>query len=455
MSFVKEPSISNLADFLRRNNVMIPNYQRPYKWTSKNVFELLMDIDKAIATHEALPEGSDYRYRIGNIILHEHSSDEKGNKEVVYDIVDGQQRTLTLLIICLYLREESKEFEISESFSNMKFTNSTTIKNINENYKTVKACFSGKDSNYRDKFLKAFTDILEVVVLTVEELSEAFQLFDCQNTRGKPLDPPDLLKAYHLREMKNDEYEMRHAVEKWESHDTQKVNELFCRYLYPIYNWSRKNKTSYFATKDIDIYKGISEDSNYTYAKRLSRAAPYFQIPESFTAGKNFFEMVHYYLDMKSDIEKEIANNKEFIDLKKILTYSKKDGVEGYDFSGVGFSYAKNLFYCALMCYYDRFHNFDPYSIKKLFYWSMMIRVNMQNLGYNTINNYAIGDDESAYTNHEAVFHKITNARTHFEISAMTVEIANSSKKWEKLLNALRNMNGLPIQVETEEAKND
>ena len=48
---------------------------------------------------------------------------------------------------------------------------------------------------------KAIRDILEVVVLTVTELTEAFQLFDSQNTRGKALYPHDLLKAYHLREI--------------------------------------------------------------------------------------------------------------------------------------------------------------------------------------------------------------------------------------------------------------
>jgi hypothetical protein len=37
------------------------------------------------------------------------------------------------------------------------------------------------------------------IVTYIEQ--EAFQFFDSQNTRGKSLEPHDLLKSYHLREM--------------------------------------------------------------------------------------------------------------------------------------------------------------------------------------------------------------------------------------------------------------
>ena len=64
-----------------------------------------------------------------------------------------------------------------------------------------------------------------MVVIQVGKESEAFQLFDSQNTRGRALDPHDLLKAYHLREMQNDKYEMEYAVTKWEAKDGAKIRE--------------------------------------------------------------------------------------------------------------------------------------------------------------------------------------------------------------------------------------
>lgn len=35
-------------DKLLKANLVIPNYQRPYKWTDKNIIELLLDIQKSI-----------------------------------------------------------------------------------------------------------------------------------------------------------------------------------------------------------------------------------------------------------------------------------------------------------------------------------------------------------------------------------------------------------------------
>ena len=195
-----------------------------------------------------------------------------------------------------------------------------------------------------------------MVVICVKRTQEAFQLFDSQNTRGKELDPHDLLKAYHLREMRDDRYEMEHAVIKWEAKDTQQIRELFDLYLFPIWNWSRCIKSRPFTAREIDTYKGIGENSTYTYARRVGKSMPYFQITEPFIAGNDFFEMVDHYILLLQDVKNEIMTNKSFNNIKKIL-------IEKHD--SVGFGYSVNLFYCVLLCYYDRFHNFDEMVVKK------------------------------------------------------------------------------------------
>ena len=96
--------------------------------------------------------------------------------------------------------------------------------------------------------------------------------------------PHDLLKAYHLREI-HDKYEMQNAVVKWESKQPKAIRELFDLYLFPIWNWAKRRKCGNFRTADIDIYKGIGEDSLYTYARRANKAMPYFLITEPFIAG--------------------------------------------------------------------------------------------------------------------------------------------------------------------------
>ena len=418
-------------------NLNIPAYQRPYKWTIRNIEELLGDVNNAISDAQKYRSG--FKYRIGTIILH-----RTGNgKKKIFDIVDGQQRVISLALLKLFLDDSC-----NCSILNRRFTNKISQSNIHINYGFIREWFSLKKDNVAEMFLDAFEDILEVVVIQVEKVSEAFQLFDSQNTRGKALDPHDLLKAYHLREMKEYPYEMEHAVTKWEEKDSSDIRELFDLFLFPIWNWSRGNKSRPFTAKEIDTYKGISENSLYSYAKRAGKAMPYFQITEPFIAGNDFFQLVEHYLNLRADIEKEIKKNPDFAEIRELM--------EGKSHSySAGFRYARNLFYCALLMYYDKFHNFDVMAVKKLFTWSFMLRVDMENLGFDSINKYAIGEDNSRYTNKLAVFPKMSLARVHTEISNLQVRVLREPDdaahvKWRGLYTKLKKINGLTEEEDGE-----
>lgn len=403
---------------LLRMNLVIPNYQRPYKWTERNITDLLLDIQKSIEDHKRYP-GS-FNYRVGTIILHKDKDQ--------YEIVDGQQRVLSFVLLKLCLNSE-----FSCSLLNQNFTNKDTQKNLYENYKTIREWLLSLSDQIKSEINQALADILEVVVITVSEISEAFQLFDSQNSRGKALYPHDLLKAYHLREI-HDKYDMQNAVVKWESKRPKKIRELFDLYLFPIWNWSKRRKSGDFSATNIDIYKGIGRDSTYTYARRANNAMPYFLITEPFIAGVDFFAMVEHYMQMLQNIKEEIDSNKDFGQIKKIL--------EDKSFAA-GMTYARNLFYCALFCYYDRFHNFDIMAVKKLFVWAMMVRVDMQSLGFDTINRYAIGlGDNDKYSNALPVISMITTARKHTDISSMRLNIwaKENNKKWSGLAEMLKNI---------------
>lgn len=403
-------------------NLCIPPYQRPYKWDIQNINDLLTDIKTAIANYRKY--GDYFKYRIGTIILHE----DKGK----YNIVDGQQRIISLILLSLCLN-----ISIKQGLIDTRFNSKISQFNIKNNYNHIKDHISLLDKNDFDAFVTAFDNLLEVVVISVLDISEAFQMFDSQNTRGKALDPHDLLKAYHLREMKAYPYEMEHAVNKWEDNRTSDIKALFDLYLYPIWNWSKRYKTKEFTAKEIGTYKGISEESEYTYAKRAGKAMPYFQITEPFVAGNDFFQMVEHYLLMSGDLKREINNNSKFNEINEIL--NKRE-------SSTGFSYARNLFYCALFCYYDKFHNLDELAIKKLFIWSFMIRIDMEKLGFDSINKYAIGDADSDYTNVIPMFSKIFTSRLHSEISSIQIKIEKKDKpndyKWEWLLKELLKISG-------------
>ena len=183
---------------------------------------MLWDINNAIQQSLAF---SDYKYRIGTIIL--HKSDQ------ILDVVDGQQRLISLTLISKYLDDE-----FDNAILQTKFYDKSTQKHIHDNYIHIREWFSLRDNETKESFKKALSNVLEMVVIQVGKESEAFQLFDSQNTRGRALDPHDLLKAFHLREMQNDKYEMEYAVTKWEAKDVAQIRELFSAYLFPIYKLS-------------------------------------------------------------------------------------------------------------------------------------------------------------------------------------------------------------------------
>ena len=187
-------------------SLRLPTYQRPYKWSVKSARTLLDDL---LAASERGGE-----YRIGSVILHENVS------EGTLDIVDGQQRIVTLAIIALALGmpEERKAAEVLE------FGASDTVSpvRIRENFRAIAERLRSVSEEER-KRLRGLIRSRDrraarsdgdaratVVVICVKELSAAFRLFDSQNSRGKKVSPPALLKC--LPPARNERREEEGAV---------------------------------------------------------------------------------------------------------------------------------------------------------------------------------------------------------------------------------------------------
>ena len=425
MAKARDSAAAESLDGLLGMRLAIPNYQRPYKWAKKNVAELLEDISHAIEQGGRLPA---FKYRIGTVILHWDASKN------VYDVVDGQQRIVTLLLIRRFLAGEKAPGLLGR----MNLANRETQANLAANYAFIRDWFRLRPQD-KGAVLQAYSDILEAVVITVEEASEAFQLFDSQNSRGRELDPHDLLKAYHLREMKGHLFEMQRAVTKWEAASPSDIKELFGKYLFPIIRWSGRDRSTPFTAQEIDAFKGVPSASEYAYAVRAGKAMPTFQITEPFLAGGDFFAMADHYLAMLAYLRGAIQEDAvRFSALDTILEDREMA-------KSVGFKYAKTLFECALLSYYDRFRNLEERAVKKLFTWAFMLRADMENLGFDSVNRYAIGK-EGPYTNTYPMFSIISRARVHTDISNLTVHVirepdAARSKKWEPLYRSLQEMN--------------
>lgn len=87
----------------------IPDYQRPYKWDIQNIDELLLDITNAI--RDADRYKTEFKYRIGTIILHKR-------EDGIYDVVDGQQRIISLVLLKQCIEPEFNCTILEKDFTN-------------------------------------------------------------------------------------------------------------------------------------------------------------------------------------------------------------------------------------------------------------------------------------------------------------------------------------------------
>lgn len=88
----------------------IPEYQRPYVWGDEQISAFLEDVSKAMETD------SNKEYFLGCMIWNTRQERASRNIEYVYqDILDGQQRFITLFLLHGVIRDISIEVKLQEN----------------------------------------------------------------------------------------------------------------------------------------------------------------------------------------------------------------------------------------------------------------------------------------------------------------------------------------------------
>ncbi|MVN21264.1 DUF262 domain-containing protein [Mucilaginibacter arboris] len=380
-----------LSDLIEME-LSIPDYQRPYKWKEKNIVQLLDDI------WDSQHKGKE-KYRIGTVILHNNYSK--------LDIVDGQQRLVTITLILNYLGEKGMRL------LNEEFPHADSIYNIRNNDARVKEWFSSFNDVQKSKFKEYLLTSCEFVKIELDDISEAFQLFDSQNARGKALEPYDLLKAFHLREMESNTSEERlNCVVEWEKAANVGLLNNLAKYIYRIRKWAKGENAGSFKKDDIDEFKGmnLNKYKNYPYlrlymlndalVKQHSNDSMYesfglkvqfpFQLTQMIINGKRFFEYVAFYSDLYAKLFTD--NNSEFYSFyKKHCLYKLCNRT--------GDTYVREMYEASALHYIDKFGegeiNFA--EISKIFYkWAYTLRLMQNRVSYSSIDKY-IRENENIF----------------------------------------------------------
>lgn len=103
---VDDKSLSQLLD-LGTYELRVPEYQRPYEWTERCVADLLSDI---LNTYKK--EGAERYLLLGNILLYKTFREES---DKTHDVVDGQQRLSTLVLLYSVIFNRSRTLAVSRT----------------------------------------------------------------------------------------------------------------------------------------------------------------------------------------------------------------------------------------------------------------------------------------------------------------------------------------------------
>lgn len=292
----------SIEEAFRECFYVIPDYQREYVWTDKEVQQLLDDIN------EQVDAGSDREYFIGTILV--SPRDEKNH----YDVIDGQQRLTTFFLLLCALRnafrgEADYEAMIKELLVRMYTSNgqikrrlkldpqydnaSDVVAKIVETESDVDAAraaiqaagivsFGSLDNllnaygtvtryletNYKDPAsLKKYWAYLvgQVVFIQIStDVSSALKIFETINERGLGLNSMDLLKNLLFTHVPQAEFTRLKTEWKQITAPLEKEKEKPLRFLryFLMANYKIDNDRSDAVVREDEIYDWFRKPAN-------------------------------------------------------------------------------------------------------------------------------------------------------------------------------------------------
>jgi hypothetical protein len=346
----------NFVQLFKKGNFVIPTYQRGYVW-QKNEWEYFYNDALNIVKLKKYKT----KHFMGNVLL------MKKNNE--YEIIDGQQRLITILLfikafesVYSNIRVTLKKERINKIFRNNLTANDTdgiflsimngtfsemiaTTNNSSSNIKNAYLYFKNKiNNNGRPLFKKNIkTDYsiyrmllkLLFIEILIDSNSNPYLIFETLNARGVDLNISDLVKN-HLVEKANDK---QFVTDSWRRF-TDGLNEDKFEELFQYFYNSNNNKKRLLK----EITGNIDTDDNVR--EFISKLSLYVQIYKDLSDVTKTYptqgvqEHISYLNHLESSLFKILAvpaqekfSNSEFLKLLKLcevfifryLVISKKD----------------------------------------------------------------------------------------------------------------------------------
>ncbi len=308
-----QPRTINITQLLTDSDALyqIPQYQRHYKWTDEHVEKLWDDL------YEAYSNEPKRNYFLGSIVTAKPTG-----KSLYKDIVDGQQRLTTLMILCCVIRDLHPK--INDDSTDALSVSSEVIQNSiflygNKNkprlltHNSAKTDFNNniieigitkkhnkpsptemnkalqknnfinsavilrkklKELKFNDvqNFVNFIFNQVKIIRIDCKDVHFAIKLFQVINARGMDLASADLIKSFLLGKMedskkdsdllshqKHFELDWREIERNVENSDINNIDDLFTFYTY--YELATNPKKSIYEELQT-VFNKSKKDSN-------------------------------------------------------------------------------------------------------------------------------------------------------------------------------------------------
>lgn len=228
-NIIKTLPIAELLD--SKDKYIIPIYQRNYAWGEAEIKQLIQDIiDKQQSDFDS-------NYYLGTLIVDEKTK----NNEVVFEVIDGQQRHTTLTLINAYLSKGNKDKKsnlffdarlqvrkyidaLYKSYNETQKLNTLddSVKNIAIGIQIIDNFFSsGKDLRNEaidiSGFKNYFLHNVKIIRVGVPKDTDINHYFEIMNTRGVQLEKHQILKSAFIEQIKDDENMSKEFAKIWDA----------------------------------------------------------------------------------------------------------------------------------------------------------------------------------------------------------------------------------------------
>lgn len=271
----------------RVEHYKIPSYQRGYRWTDLHVLALLEDIDNFLKSQSVMGATKE-SYCLQPVVV-VAQTDESG--DVVWEIVDGQQRLTTLYLILKRLGKRRYKIIFDKRYKSSHFLENLSPATYNDDtpdfhfmseaYRCIDQWFCEKENEdiaYADEFATTMLKQVQVIWYNVnlitkdqnDQESEKIDIFNRLNIGKIPLEDAELVRALlmsKIEEKTEHEKLMRQAefsnewyeIEHWlQQHEVWRflTNKSYANHIQLIFELLAKNKNS----ENYNTYKWFEKE---------------------------------------------------------------------------------------------------------------------------------------------------------------------------------------------------